>query len=699
MPFSCPAFLRVAFLSSACVGISAAMHFPKPKSAQEVAPMTSTSSVVKLPIEVMGSNGTTSSVQVTVPSGANVSGTIQLQLQIHGLEYQNQASVKVNGSAWIPLNNSTVHLQGLAANYGGIGGGFSTISLTVALPSSTVQVGNNTVSFQFVSTDGNSSGFRILSFNFVANGTSLLPASQFTEDNPASWTPPSTAASDIAAGKSLYQTATLKQPVPGSSAKTLKAHCMDCHTQDGRDLKYFNYSNNSIYQRALFHGLNSTQANQIVSYIRSMTTPVPSQARPWNPPYQPGPGLDSQPVANWAAGAGLSAVLASDAAMLSTVSPTQTPADFKASGNFSVRNAAVSFQLMDWNHWLPRIHPLDAFGSEFANSNFYADYTHLREVLVAGDAAVYNSNSTLFGTWDDDDIAFRGSVEPHSNDPVWSNPNTAASIYSLSQWNMVKLWEINQDFGLEGMAQSVFGPQADSRAWYSATPFHTSPNIMMIPPGSPGIHNGTVTTFNYVSYAWYFTQLILNDSNKGDCGNTPIDWAYYFGFVNTMSSESGPQAMLLFESMLKAMQEQDNGATPTSGCPDWVISRMDPIYVTYSGASILGGISSTTRANLLNAYYANWLPFVATYTPQQYYQGGFTTPNAAVTPGVPFQNFADNMAYSIPRLHYLGLSSSLTTALINWASAMWPSNGYNWQSLATATCSPTSNGMLNCSSD
>ncbi len=33
------------------------------------------------------------------------------------------------------------------------------------------------------------------------------------------------------------------------------------------------------------------------------------QATPWNPPYQPGPGLDSRPAVEWAAGAGIDAVL------------------------------------------------------------------------------------------------------------------------------------------------------------------------------------------------------------------------------------------------------------------------------------------------------------------------------------------------------------------------------------------------------
>lgn len=693
--------LRFLLVSSASLALTLGGPAPSPLPAQQAAGVAtnSTAPSILMPIEVMGSAGTTQSVQVTVPSGANLTGSVKLKLQIHGLEYQTQASVQVNDTNWIPLNNANVAILGLGSNYGGIGGGFATLWVQVSLPTGTVQVGTNTLGFRFNGTDGNSSGFRVLNLNFItASGDPILPGSQFTQDTPANWVPPSTSPSDIAAGFSLYQTGALTQPVPGNTPKAIQAHCGDCHTRDGRDLKYFNYSNNSIYQRALFHGLNSTQANQIVSYIRQMSTPAPSQARPWNPPYQPGPGTDSQPVSNWAAGAGLSNVLSSDTGMLHYVSPTQTATDFLPGNNLSLRNIPIALQLMDWNHWLPRIHPLDAFGSKFSGSNFYTDYLNLRNILVPGDAAVYNSNKAAFGTWGDDSITFRTSVEPSSNSSSWSNSTMGASIYGINQWNVVKLWEINQEYELEGMSQTVFGPKADPRAWYSGIPFGVSPSIMQIPPGSPGIHNGSVTTFDYVSFAWYYSQLILNNSQGQECGGTPVDFAYYFGFVQTLSRESGPQAMLLLASSLKALQVQ-NTETSLGSCPGWDIGRTDPIFLVSSAPGMYSALASGTRGNLLNAYVPNWLAVASSFTPKQYYQAGVTTPNATVIPGLPYQGLADDVAYAIPRLEYLGLDSSLTTALINWASAMWPSNGYNWKALATATCTASSSDTLSCSSD
>src|SRR4029077_7849878 len=128
-------------------------------------------------------------------------------------------------------------------------------------------------------------------------------------DDPNTWQPPSSSASDIATGQTLWHQASLTVPLTTARRKRSFAHCSDCHATDGRDLKYFNYSNNSIQARSMFHGLTAQQGDQIASYIRALDAPAPTNARPWHQPAQPGPGLDSAPVANWAAGAGLDAVL------------------------------------------------------------------------------------------------------------------------------------------------------------------------------------------------------------------------------------------------------------------------------------------------------------------------------------------------------------------------------------------------------
>ena len=247
---------------------------------------------ITIPVEVIGPNGTTVSVPITIPSGSSLSGQMVLYMRIHGLRSQSQASVQMNNSAWIPVSSSTVRLLGNAAAYGGIGGGFSTLKMVMNLPAGSVQIGTNTVSFRFNQTDGRVSGFRVLEFNVLtASGSALLPESTFVNTNPSTWQPPSTNPSDIAAGETLWHQAALTTPLTTGGSKAILAHCSDCHTQDGRDLKYFNYSNNSIEARALFHGLTAQAGNadcQLHSKFEPglPRAPVESALSAW-----PGPGF------------------------------------------------------------------------------------------------------------------------------------------------------------------------------------------------------------------------------------------------------------------------------------------------------------------------------------------------------------------------------------------------------------------------
>lgn len=112
--------------------------------------------------------------------------------------------------------------------------------------------------------------------------------------------------------------------------------------------------------------VSQTQGEQIASYIRRLTTPAPNGAWPWNPPYQPGPGLDSKPAAAWAADAGVNAVLNSDKVMEAHLFPvgTSTPSVNHVVDRFStlnIRELPIAMQLPDWNSWLPRLHPSDVF--------------------------------------------------------------------------------------------------------------------------------------------------------------------------------------------------------------------------------------------------------------------------------------------------------------------------------------------------
>src|SRR6266480_4620829 len=141
---------------------------------------------VSLPIEVLGADGTTASRTVTLDEAQSDSVRF-LWLETHGLHYASEASVQVHQSSWIPLNNETVTVSEPGKSYGGIGGGFATLVMTVALPKGTVVAGANTTRFRL-----------------NGEGGKVLPPQEFVEDDPESWKAPLGDTASIVAGKELW---------------------------------------------------------------------------------------------------------------------------------------------------------------------------------------------------------------------------------------------------------------------------------------------------------------------------------------------------------------------------------------------------------------------------------------------------------------------------------------------------------------
>jgi hypothetical protein len=661
----------------------------------------SASSNITLPIEVMGSAGTTNSASFNIPSSSAslLSGTQTLSLQIHGLKYETQASVQVNSSAWMPINSSTVTLHGLAGAYGGIGGGFHTLTMTMSLPAGTVITGNNTITFKFNGTDGVTSGYRVLALNVIGSdgSTQFIPSTTFVWDNPNNWQPPSTAASDIVAGQTLYTSASLTVPLTSGGTSSIQAHCGDCHTQDGRDLKYFNYSNNSIVARSVFHGLSTQQGNQIASYIRSLNLPNPG--RPWNPPYQPGPGMDSLPVSSWAAGAGIGAVIASDAAMQPYVMPGGNSATWAANAYLNVREMPIPMQLPDWNAWLPTVHPMDSFNTAFNSSGLNSGYTTVRAALQANNQTAYANALYLFDQWFNNEQTLLLPIEGSAN---W-NATLAAQVYSVAQWVMVKQWEINQDFGLEAIPQAAFGAKANVRGWYGGQAFNTSPIMLHIPLG-PGLGNGTTADHEYIAFIWYQTQLILNDGQGGQTDHNPIDYGYTFGAIkdNSINSGNTPAAWIQTVWLLKALQEETlKGPGPQAG----MYSGFEPptpeiVTLVHGGwASDWTGTSTATQVAISTAYLQAWFAKMSSYTPANYYAGAdgngrpWASPSENPATDDPIGTFGGQIWYTLPRFRYLGVSPTLINQVSAWAATVFP--GGNWAVNNAATCS----SLDSCTSD
>ena len=673
---------------------------------------TSTSTAVVLPLEVMGTDGATTTVQVTASNGSQAKN---LWMQVNNLSYDNKGSIQINNGAWIALTNASVTVQGAGASYGGIGGGFDTIKLTV--PITGAVNGTNTIRFRFNKTDGISSGFRVLNFNLQdSGGTNYVDTSSWKQDDPTTWVAPENDATDIAAGKALYQSATLT----GSSltSSTIQAHCMDCHSATGSDLQRFNYSNYSIVTRAVFHGLSEAQGLQIASYIRSLTATlgVPgSHCRPWNPPYQPGPGLDSGDVKNWTCGAGLEAVSDSDADTLKTLFPVNVNAQAMDFGSvLNAREMPISLQLPDWNHWIPRIHPKDAWGSYFTNSTLNTRYNgngtnagdyNLRTNLTSGGTAYTQGTTGYF----DRDLYYWGAALGEDFTPSGWGVSGAQTLtqqqddYSTYQWQLVKAWELAQDFNLETNCpvnwKNLKAPKPEARGWcgYWRIAFDVSPHAMNLPVANTMF--GSTVGYWAKANQWYYLQLLLNPGSGAHTVQLPLDWQYAEGVFDDLAKASGrtePARNLIY--MIKAAQEMDNGVGVADVNTGWTTRDTSPMSVWKNGQNgIWKGVPLQTERDIVTAYMSNWVDVSSRFNINAWQRLG-TNPAAGETTNwcgwsirslcwwdyVPNRlagndpttaNFPSDAFNDIPQMRAEGINGTQLNRFAAWLNTAYP-NGY-----------------------
>jgi hypothetical protein len=659
-----------------------------------------------LPIEVLGANGTTVSRTVALQAG-QAESVRSLWLQIHGLRYAEQASVQVNTSAWIPLNNDTVTIAEPGRSFGGIGGGFATLVMALPLPNGTVLAGANTIRFRFNQTDGFVSAYRVLGWNFLTiDGSRILPPEDFVEDAPETWTPPLPDAASILAGQQLWQTALLAaSSLP--NCPRIQAHCADCHAQDGRDLKYFNFSNASIVARSSFHGLSTLQGEQIASYIRSL--PLPNPGRPWNPPYQPGPGLDEQPVSNWAAGAGLAWVLDHDTDALpyllsqhgdrmsgATPSPPGnapnlrelvgqvTPDLFRPDGNLNPREIPIALQLPDWSGWLPRVHPKDAWGLDFTQSEFAALYggqtssggksNHgtkppLRVLLTSAETADHDIRPVLaaFAEWSQARRAFlKRLLKPRME---WS-PTLTNKVYSTQLWQLVKTWEMMQEYGLEGRGRDLFGLTADSRTWCNNIPAEAAPSAALIPDGPAGV-GGTALTNEYFTAAWYELQIVLNSGNHQHRDRSPVDWVYLIGrFHDLYAQTHQPEPVRLLVAVTKALQSTDPRLGPDDLKQGWRPDQnIDPrIMISSVWAPIFKPLPIELHRDLTASLLAAWMDKNQQYSIPKYLPLGLS--RQAYSPTRAYGDISGGQAWEAAKqFRDAGVPADLVGRLQQWGIA------------------------------
>ncbi len=658
-------------------------------------------SAVTVPIEVIGEAGITKSISLNIDNPSQAKG---LWLYINNLSYENKASVQFNKGEWILLNNTNCIIPEPAKSYGGIGGAFhiGSIQVTLPIPVGALIAGSNTFSFKFNNTDGISAGFRIIKFNLTdATGKKLLSPSNFVDEDPNTWEPPLNTPADIAKGKTYWESKSLTaSPIDPT---VIKATCSACHTHDGMDLKYFNFSNNSIIERSKFHGLTQIQGEQIASYIRSLN--VPNPGRPWNPPFQPGPTIDKKPINEWAAGAGLEWVLEKDEMAYPFIFPTGVNGNgpVHIDSSLNVKNIPVLMQFPDWNHWLPTIHPIDSWGDEFVNDDMNKDYNgegngksllNIRQKLSTGGKDYITGN---FGndlkSWKNDEYVFiRNRTEPNFavHPPLVWTRRYIESAYSTALWFGVKEFEVIREFNADGYGKEIYGPLAEARTWPGNLRhvFEFSPHLLHFPSDDTLAFNNKFINRQYIANMWYHMQPVIASGYGRGGGFAVVDWGYAHGLLKDLLNESKknngePSRMILL--LAKQMQQTNSTGKGPESNPffGWNFMRDDDVsrLVFPEWTPMWAGTDPDLKRQIEETLVKIWYDKNASY-PISQFDRGTDSYQLLASSTIPIENLdgnhADKLYSMIPEFRKVGVDCNLLNKMADMGKAMWA--GGNWDS-------------------
>ena len=687
---------------------------------------------VELPIRVFPQDGYSQHYETVTVNVSDASNVDRLWVKAHNVGgfhgEENLASIRINGGSWVDVNDGNVRCRFTAERYGCIGGALSTVRFT--LPASNVVDGANTIDFRFNGSNGLRSGFRILHFDFLNAGTSLrsfskedvgvegaIDGTEFVYDDPSTWSPPDgyDDPSSIDAGAQLWNERNLLTE-GGPNSRSIIASCGDCHASDGRDLKYFAYSNESIVSRSRFHGLSAEQGKQIAAYIRSRTlrkedgSTYEAPGTPWDPPYQPGPGLDDKPVQEWAAGAGLEHVLDSNAEMIPHLFPNGINLDdVHTSSTLNVRELPVPIQFADWNTWLPVVHPLDGtiFNQSFQGSELQS---------------IWESGQSLFTDRHDfDPTGKEEAIKSFFNEfdleahHYMSDTKSSAEISterfdvqrSVRNWVLVKSWETIHGNNLENDGDQFFPSQesgityGEKRSW----PTDNARNIFDVSPHISGDYwgsdsegkraYGTTTRSDFFDMEWYYKQMVINAGNRDPIAHNPMDWKYHLSHLGSgVGAYDIGMAGMYLASFVKMIQQLDN--TNGINSRGWWMRHVEPFWLgdmVFTAPQFLTdpfkGWSSTERRKAIEEVWRAYMTKTMSYDianlprgdDQSDYDPSGTTPTIPESGLLFSPEVTGNDASQFYRMTYkldqMGVAPSLVDSTARWGEKMWP-NG-NWE--------------------
>jgi len=717
---------------------------------------------VTLPVEVMGADGTTVSITI---DGSNLGSADSLYLKAHSIGYPshytndrgytvNKASVRFNSGSWTDVTSSNgVVCRQPEEEYGCIDGPMHTIRFEFAVNDigGSLSDGQNTLEFRVnypLSGDRNndapgdvSSGYRILGVEARdTQNNDLIDNTNFVWDDPSTsprYQIPSgyDNSSDISAGENLWTSRNIL--VDYWNGPQIVASCSDCHAREGRDLEYFAFSNKSIVTRSQFHGLTENEGKQIAAYIRNnyrnglkdrdTGQSYEPPGRPWHPPYQPGltaagtrseteSRLNGQKFGNissqyWAAGAGNQWVLDHDSTMMefwwgANGIESQNGFgydDVAITDAINVRRLPIALQYPDWNEWLPEVHPLDMYGSEFTNFidnrgnpgpwQRYQDesLTSFSFEAIRDCMAANNDDASQCGLDIQQGLKaivnqterFRGTFPSPEPDMKIGYTN---ATYNLKRWQAAKQWELIHKYDLMDEADHAI-PSATVTpplAWASKRRdvFNHAAHILgeNLKGPTDGYHDP------YFDTAWYDLQIILNDGRGYTTSLQPQDWKYHFGHIYGESSVyDTPQALRYMRSYVRLIQNAEVGAQMRPG------DFPDAWYLRHTQ---LGWLLQQFPSGELNTYRGNLRERMFSDVIRAFYEGAVVGHDWDSFPrnGGQFQiepesydarfitgwkpseetNYANTTFTIVDEMEAIGACDTAVDSLKNWGKSLWP---------------------------
>ena len=720
---------------------------------------------VQFPVEVLGPDQHTEEFKFVLNDTLdNIYGA---KFTIHALNYTNKASISINGSQWIPLNNRTVIFpRKFERLWTGIGGFQNTLTMVVPFSSNNIVAGvTNTIKFKFNDITKQTVGYRVLDADivrrqetadtektytfgwdnhpvykpaFITNIVYNYPAVKLSTtkviDDPKNWTPKSSDPVVINQGKDLWFNGNIFE-----KGQPLKAKCSDCHFTDGYDLKYFNYSDKSIVARSKYHGLSEQQGLALASYIRSLDVPYQEKGRPWNPLYQPGPGMSKVPIDNWVAGAGMEWVLDDDIKSFKYIFPNGTtngivyngvvqPIDFKKT--YNINDIPIAMQLPDWNHWLPKAHLKDSapeiwdwslikdggsarrfFDNFFANipknqgmkglvqeiryhgeatgyQMVHMDQFYQQKYFDSGKRTHYMNNIRmayrhwvvvrtleLMQKWKMQDLGHEILEDNVNTRDQWGERGARAYI------DLPKLDKIKAQFG------SSYTNVFNDRRWFANTwPFHLAPHIGSLQP----VTDQSNPDFTYEPYGdqssqWYQLQMYLDDSNRVPEYNI-IDWGYLHNILLSGTSQwgngvpyalfTGKHTALQFMNTIKTYEAfQFNSDYKGLIEGQWNDGHA---HIRLLGGTTLWGPVDSSQPRTYYEFTNHYIDAYGSKENKSMMVGAFNQLfKAQLDRLIESPSAADlNTTFSSENmLRYMGCDSSLIQKFVDFRNTTWPNNG------------------------